>query len=136
MMCSSKFPIKELTNVEQKDMLIKSLEKGNLQSVTFEHKGKEQKMYVEANPQLKTINIYDTSMKLQQHDSLKKNESGKQLNGEEQKQNIDQKTKDKIEDKKQEIDQSNKNGKVVKMKSEDSLLPKKRTSQKKGLSLS
>ena len=132
----SKFPIKELTNVEQKDMLIKSLEKGNLQSVTFEHKGKEQKMYVEANPQLKTINIYDTSMKLQQHDSLKKNESGKQLNGEEQKQNIDQKTKDKIEDKKQEIDQSNKNGKVVKMKSEDSLLPKKRTSQKKGLSLS
>ncbi len=91
----SKFPIKELTNGEQKDALMKSLEKGNLQSVTFEPNGKEQKMYVEANPQLKTINIYDTNMKLQQHDSLKKNERTEQLSGEEQKQKGEQRTKDK-----------------------------------------
>jgi hypothetical protein len=131
----SKFPIKELNNGEQKDALLKSLQKGNLQSVTLEREGNEQKMYVEANPQLKTINIYDTNLKLQQHDSLKKNESNQRINYSDEKKNSEEKTKDKSNDKKQELDQSKNKGKVVKMKSEESLLPKKKTSQKKGLSL-
>lgn len=128
-----KFPIKELENKEQKEALMKSLQKGNLQSVTFEHNGKEQKMFIAANPQMKTINIYDTNMKLQQHDSLKKNEGGQQLSNSQEKQNVEQKKEDKSIEKKQEVDQSNKKGKVVKMNSGDSLLPKKRTSASKGL---
>lgn len=129
----SKFAIKELTDKEQKEALIKSLQKGNLQSATFEVNGKEQRMFIEANPKLKTINIYDTTMKLQKHDSLKKNDNKEQLNGKEHKENIQEKTTNKSNDKSQDIGQSNKKGKVVKMNSEDSLLPKKRTSQKKGL---
>lgn len=68
----SKFSIKELNEAQQKDSLLKSLQKGNLQCVTFELNGKEQKMFIAANPKLKTINVYDSNMKLQQHDSLKK----------------------------------------------------------------
>ncbi|MCO5240533.1 MAG: hypothetical protein M9904_10805, partial [Chitinophagaceae bacterium] len=34
-----------------------------LQSVTFQINGVDQKQYVEANPQFKTINIYDGGMK-------------------------------------------------------------------------
>src|SRR6266496_4620766 len=117
----AKFPIKELANGEQKDALIKSLQKGNIQSATFQNNGGEQKMYVEANPQLKTVNIYDNNMKLQQHETLKKNQSVEQLNGKDQKQNIMHDKKDKSQDKRQEIDQSKKNGKSVKQDKQDSL---------------
>ena len=57
-----KHPIKELTNDTDKTRLLESLQKGNLQSVTFEREGKEQKHFIEANPQFKTINIYDSKM--------------------------------------------------------------------------
>ena len=43
-------------------MLLRSLEKGNLQSVTFEKDGSTSKVLVEANPQFKSINIYDGQM--------------------------------------------------------------------------
>ncbi len=132
----TKFPIKELAVTEQKDALIKSLQKGNIQSATFQHNGEEQKMYVEANPQLKTVNIYDKDMKLQHHESLKKNQSFEQSNGMEQKQNVTQNTKDKRQENKQEISPSKKSGKSLKPDKQNSLLPKKKTSQKKGLSLS
>jgi hypothetical protein len=58
----SKHPIKELGNEEYKSNLMDSLKKGNLQSATFQINGTEQKQYIEANPQFKTINIYDSSM--------------------------------------------------------------------------
>lgn len=58
----SKHPIKELGNEEYKSNLMDSLKKGNLQSATFQNNGTEQKQYVEANPQFKTINIYDSCM--------------------------------------------------------------------------
>ncbi|MDX2001768.1 MAG: hypothetical protein SFW35_05025 [Chitinophagales bacterium] len=58
----SKHPIKELSNAEFKEDLMDSLKKGNLQSVTFQNNGAEQKQYIEANPQFKTINIYDSTM--------------------------------------------------------------------------
>ncbi len=58
----SKHPIRELGNEEYKSNLMDSLKKGNLQSATFQINGAEQKQYIEANPQFKTINIYDNSM--------------------------------------------------------------------------
>ncbi len=58
----AKHPIKELGNVEHKSNLLDSLKKGNRQSVTFIHDGAEQKNYIEANPQFKTITIYDSNM--------------------------------------------------------------------------
>jgi hypothetical protein len=61
----NKYPIKELTNEEEKWKLIKSLEKGNLQPVTFVKEGREEKMFIEANPQFKTLNLYDSKMEKQ-----------------------------------------------------------------------
>lgn len=58
----SRHPIRELSNEEYKSNLMDSLKKGNLQSATFQINGAEQKQYIEANPQFKTINIYDSSM--------------------------------------------------------------------------
>ena len=58
----SKHPIRELGNEEYKSNLTDSLKKGNMQSATFQINGAEQKQYIEANPQFKTINIYDSSM--------------------------------------------------------------------------
>ena len=39
-----------------------SLKKGNIQSVTVVVNGEERKRFVEANPQFKTIRVYDASM--------------------------------------------------------------------------
>lgn len=61
----AKHPIKELSDPEQKSALIKSLEKGNLQSVTFQRDGREEKMFLEANPKERTLNVYDAEMKKQ-----------------------------------------------------------------------
>lgn len=58
----SKHPIKELSNEENKSALMESLKKGNVQSATFQHNGNEIKYFLEANPQFKTINIYDSDM--------------------------------------------------------------------------
>jgi len=130
-----KFPVKELGITEDKEALIKSLQKGNIQSVTFQLNGNEQKMFIEANPQFKTVNIYDKDMKLMQHESLKKDQPVAQTIGQEKQQEPKQETKDKNLDKKEEINQSKKNNKALKAEKPDSLLPKKRTSQKKGLSV-
>ena len=59
----SKHPIKELETPKYKEDLINSLKKGNLQSATFLKEGNEIKQYIEASPQFKTINIYDSNMK-------------------------------------------------------------------------
>ena len=58
----AKHPIKELTTEQDKTRLVESLQKGNRQSVTFIQNGGEQKQFIEANPQFKTINIYDSNM--------------------------------------------------------------------------
>ncbi|MFD2602951.1 hypothetical protein [Flavobacterium suzhouense] len=59
----AKHPIKELENPKYKEDLINSLKKGNLQSATFVKDKGEVKQYIEANPQFKTINIYDSNLK-------------------------------------------------------------------------
>lgn len=58
----SKHPIKELGRDDYKESLMDSLKKGNVQSVTFQVDGKEQKHFIEANPQFKTVNVYDSDM--------------------------------------------------------------------------
>ncbi|HEX9151810.1 MAG TPA: hypothetical protein VF842_06980, partial [Flavobacterium sp.] len=55
----SKHQIRELENPKFKEDLMDSIKKGNLQSVTFLKEGNEIKCFVEANPQFKTINVYD-----------------------------------------------------------------------------
>ena len=59
----SKHPIKELNTAKYKDDLISSLKKGNLQSATFIKGDKEVKQFIEANPQFKTITVYDANLK-------------------------------------------------------------------------
>ena len=63
----AKHPIKELSNEQDKTRLVESLQKGNRQSVTFIQGGSEQKQFIEANPQFKTINIYDNNMQRLNH---------------------------------------------------------------------
>ncbi len=55
----ARHPIRELNNEEFKSNLIESLKKGNLQSVTFQKDGVDQKYYLEASPRFKTVNVYD-----------------------------------------------------------------------------
>ncbi len=58
----AKLPIKELATDTDKAALIQSLEKGNRQAVTFVQEGKEQRHFIEANPQYKNITVYDGNM--------------------------------------------------------------------------
>ena len=59
----SKHPIKELNEPVTKERLMQSLERGNLHQVTFTKADKEEKMFIEANPQFKTLNVYDDRLK-------------------------------------------------------------------------
>ena len=58
----NKLPIKELSQEPDRTRLLESLQKGNRQAVTFIQEGNEQKHYIEANPQFKTLNIYDSNL--------------------------------------------------------------------------
>jgi len=58
------FPIKELQNEQQSERLSMSLQKGNIQSVTMALGGRDQMFFVEANPQYKTITVYDAHLKM------------------------------------------------------------------------
>ena len=59
----SKHPIKELAEPTTKERLMQSLERGNLHQVTFVRGDRADKMFIEANPQFKTLNLYDSKMK-------------------------------------------------------------------------
>lgn len=61
----SKYPILEMGLEEFKDSIITSLEKGNMQMVTFAIDGKEEIRFIEANPKFKSITIYNESMQKQ-----------------------------------------------------------------------
>ncbi len=119
-------PIKELGSDDERMKLIKSLEKGNLQAVTFEGNGKDERMFIEANPKFKTLNIYNNEMK-----RMKKNvETQESKNSFKQQKNGMDKADDSKTAKK-------KSSKKVSAKADDNpqtgLLPKKRMSKKKGL---
>jgi hypothetical protein len=92
-MVIAKYPIKEQLEAEQKTKLMKSLEKGNLTQVTFAREGGEDKMFVAANPQYKTLDLYDSKMQ-------------KQFQGIEKKEKPDQdKSQEKKETQKQDVDE-------------------------------
>jgi len=57
-----KHSIKELQTPKFKEDLISSLKKGNIQSVTVVINGEESKRFVEANPQFKTVRMYDSNL--------------------------------------------------------------------------
>jgi hypothetical protein len=75
----AKHPIKELMHEQERSRLVQSLQKGNRQSVTFIENGNEQKHFIEANPQFKTVNIYDNNM---QRLSNRQSKEEKQAQGE------------------------------------------------------
>jgi len=56
----AKLPIKELTNEQYKKSLIESLNRGNLQKVTFvDGNGKEKKLFISPSITLGSLNVYD-----------------------------------------------------------------------------
>lgn len=76
----SKHSIKELNTPKYKEDLLNSLKKGNLQSVTFVANGVESKMYVEANPQFKTVNVFDSNLQRINHREIKEQKQGESEN--------------------------------------------------------
>ena len=59
----AKLPIKELTSDTDRIKLLESLERGNRQVVTFNSPQGEQKRFIEANPQFKSITVYDENQR-------------------------------------------------------------------------
>jgi hypothetical protein len=55
----ARYPIKELENAQSLESLTKALERGNRQQVTMLQDGKEVKMSIEANPQFKSLNVFN-----------------------------------------------------------------------------
>ncbi len=56
-------PLKELTTIEATEKLLNALGNGNRQAVTVQQDGNEQKLFIEANPQFKSVNVYDENLK-------------------------------------------------------------------------
>lgn len=88
-----KYPIRELEDSVARERLIKSLEKGNLHTVTFEREGKEQKLLIEAAPKFKSVNVYDQDMKKQWAPSLEKEQEKSRKNEQKQEQKNDRQIK-------------------------------------------
>ena len=51
--------IKEMNDATSKERLMESLMRGNRQSVTMTVQGSDRKLYIEAAPRFKSLNIYD-----------------------------------------------------------------------------
>jgi hypothetical protein len=60
----SRLPIQELADANDRERIIRSLEKGNLQPVIFLKNQQEIKMWIAANPRFKSINVYDANRQL------------------------------------------------------------------------
>ncbi len=125
-----KFPITDLKDSDKQKALLQSLQKGNVQSVTIEKDGSSHKMFIEADPQFKKVNLYDSNMKLVAKESIEKYQS------------VGQTATNKVanevteNDKKKDLKTDIKPGKEkIEKKNEKTLLPKKREGNKKGLSV-
>lgn len=125
-----KFPIAELKQPETEKALMQSLQKGNVQSVTIEKDGSSQKMFIEADPQFKKVNLYDSNMMLVARESLDQYKTAMDKSTKEVKEQV-------AEDKKKEVKQDIKPEKEkIAKKNDKSLLPKKREGHKNGLGVS
>ena len=133
----SYYPIKEMMKEDDLKSLVRSLEKGNVQMVTLETQGKDTKVYIEANPQYKTINVYNNRMQRLDQDKREELMKKPELNNEKEK----GKDKDQVKDKEQSKgmdgagEEKKSKGRKSSMNGEDSgLVTKKRTNgNKKGL---
>lgn len=74
----AKYPIKELENEKFKENLIRSLERGNLQSTTFMINGKEEKIYLTPNVAFKALTAFDAGMKKIRLSDLMQNQKQEQ----------------------------------------------------------
>ena len=101
----SKFPFSDLNTAEKEKALMQSLQKGNIQSVTIEKDGTTNKMFIEANPQFKTMNLFDGQMKRIQKEALDQYKSVSQSQGNTVKNEQKQEVK---EDFKQDVNKDNK----------------------------
>jgi hypothetical protein len=129
----SKYAVAELNDPDKEKVLLQSLQKGNLQSVILEKDNNTHRMFIEANPQFKTVNLYDGQMKkvnregMEQYESINNNQTRdvKQVANSEVKKN----------ESRQDITKNSKqkNSLLPKKQNGNSLLPKKTTSVKKGL---
>ena len=125
-----RFPIAELKDPEKEKALMQSLQKGNVQSVTIEKDGSSHKMFIEADPQFKKVNLYDSNMKVVAKESLDQYKTGVEKGAKAVKEDV-------ADDKKKELKQDIKPEKdKVGKKNDKSLLPKKREGNKKGLGVS
>jgi hypothetical protein len=126
-----KFPITDLKEADKEKALMQSLQKGNVQSVTIEKDGSSHKMFIEADPQYKKVNLYDSNMNLMAKESIEKyqsvgqTEAGKAV---EEEMGNDKKKELKLEVKPEK--------EKLEKKNSTTLLPKKRESSKKGLGVS
>ena len=98
----SKYPIKELNNEKYKTDLMRSLERGNLQSATLQLNGKEQKIYITPNLAFKTLHAFDErNQKISLSNLMEKNkqeQTVKQENKQEVSEKPQQKKTSKIKD--------------------------------------
>ncbi len=126
-----KFPITDLKEADKEKALMQSLQKGNVQSVTIEKDGSSHKMFIEADPQFKKVNLYDSNMKLVAKESIAIYQSVC-------KKEASLAVKEELgNDKKKELKQELKPEKEkVEKKNDKTLLHKKRESSKKGLGIS
>jgi len=66
----AKFPVTELDGGKKEEDLLRSLERGNAQVATIDNNGEPMKVFLEANPKYKTINVYDEHFKMMKHEQL------------------------------------------------------------------
>lgn len=89
----SKYPIREMTDEKFKEGLIKSLERGNLQSATFAIDGKEEKIYITPNIAFKTLHAFDAQMQKVSLGTLLQKNKQEQTNTSNNKQEVSEKQK-------------------------------------------
>lgn len=85
-----KYAITDLNDTQKEKDLMQSLQKGNVQSVTIEKNGIAEKMFIEANPQFKSVTLYDGQMKRVQKESLEQYKSVSQSQNKDVKQDVKQ----------------------------------------------
>lgn len=136
----SKFAIVELAHPDKAAALMHSLEKGNLQAVGIQGEGPVTKLFVEANPQYKSVTLYDDQLRRVPKEGLeqyKAPEVGnkvatevsarKEFKGKEVEQDKGKEVKQTVST---EGEGSTKKGKGVK-----DLMPKKEAEKKKGVKI-
>lgn len=119
----AKYAIAELKDPEKEKSLMQSLQKGNVQAVTIEKDGSSQKLFMQANPQFKSVTMYDGQMKRVQKENLEQYKSVGQADGKDLKQGQQQ-------DQKQDVKKHVKQDVSGEMNGS-----KKKSSRRKGMSV-